>query len=363
MVVHYQMQTNTFLLYGANGYTGELIARYARSYNLQPILAGRKKELIEPLAQQLQFPYRVFDLDDTAALQAALKEVKAVIHAAGPFQFTARQMIEACIQTGTHYLDINGDIAVFELIKRYDDAAKKAGIMLLPGAGFDVVPTDCTALLLKKILPDAIELDLAFATLGGGLSHGTAVTMATKLGEGSAKRKEGKIIRVPLGQKGMWLDFSTGTGIKKLFVMSIPWGDISTAYTTTGIPSVTTYTGIAKKTFTLLKLQGLFNWLLRTNMVRNYIKKKIKQRPAGPSDEQRTNAKSLVWGKATNAAGTTAIVRMSGPEGYTLTMHSALIIVQKVLNGNFTAGYQTPALAYGEDLVLEVPGVQREVVS
>jgi short subunit dehydrogenase-like uncharacterized protein len=358
------MQSNSFLLYGANGYTGELIARYAKQYDLQPILAGRRKEAIEPMANKLHLPYRIFDLNDTAALQAALKEVKAVIHAAGPFQFTARQMIEACLQTGTHYLDINGDIAVFEKIKRYDDAAKKAGIMLLPGAGFDVVPTDCVALQLKNLLPDAIALQLAFATLGGGLSHGTATTMATKLGEGAAVRMGGKIIRKPIGQKGMWIDFSAGPrgALKKLFVMSIPWGDISTAYFTTGIPDIETYTGISKKMYNILKLQPLFNWLLRTNFIRNYIKKKINRRPAGPSDEQRSKAISLVWGQVRNAEGKTATVRLSGPEGYTLTTHSALNIVQKVLNGKFSAGYQTPASAYGENLVMEIPGVQREII-
>jgi short subunit dehydrogenase-like uncharacterized protein len=353
------MQSNTFLLYGANGYTGELIARYAQQYNLQPVLAGRRKELIEPLASKLHLPYKIFDLDDSAALLDALKDVKVVLHAAGPFQFTAKQMINACLQTGTHYLDINGDIAIFEMIKQYDAAAKKAGIMLLPGAGFDVVPTDCIALQLKKLLPDAITLQLAFATLGGGLSHGTATTMANKLGEGGAVRKDGKIIRTPLGQKSMEIDF----GIKKLFVMSIPWGDISTAHFTTGIPNIETYTGIAKKTYNILKLQTLFNWLLRTSVIRNFIKKKINQKPAGPNDEQRSKATSLVWGQVINAAGKTATVRLSGPEGYTLTTHSALTIIQKVLSGNFITGYQTPANAYGENLVMEITGVQREIVA
>jgi short subunit dehydrogenase-like uncharacterized protein len=282
-----------------------------------------------------------------------------VVNAAGPFQFTAKQMIEACLQTGTHYLDINGDISVFEMIKRFDAAAKKAGIMLLPGAGFDVVPTDCLALQLKKLLPDAVSLKLAFATLGGGLSHGTATTMVTKLGQGGAIRKDGKIMSRPLGQYGMQVDF----GIKKLFVMSIPWGDISTAYSTTGIPDIESYTGISKKVYYLLKLQFLFNWLLRTNFIRNYLKKKINNRPAGPSDEQRNKALSLVWGQATNAAGNSATVRLSGPEGYTLTTLATLVIVQKVLTGNFSVGYQTPATAYGENLVMEIPGVKREIVS
>lgn len=352
------MKSNTFLLYGANGYTGDLIARYASQYQLEPILAGRSKNLIEPLAKKLNLPYRVFNLDDSIALQSALKEVKVVIHAAGPFAFTAKQMVEGCLQTGTHYLDINGDITVFELIKKYDAAAKKAGIMLLPGAGFDVVSTDCIALQVKKLLPDATNLQLAFASLGGGISHGTAITMATKLGEGGAERKGGKIMHTTLGKKGMWVDF----GVKKLFVMSIPWGDVSTAYFTTGIPGITTYTGIDTKTFNILKLQSLFNWLLRTNFVRNAIKNKINKRSAGPSDEQRSKATGLVWGQATNEFAQTATVRLSGPEGYTITTYSTLIMVKKILNGDFVTGYQTPASAYGENLIMEVPGIKREVV-
>ena len=357
--VFFPMQSNTFLLYGANGYTGELIARYAAQYNLVPILAGRRHEVIEPLAKKLNLPFKIFDLNDQDALLSALREVKVVLHAAGPFQYTAKQMVDACLQTGTHYLDINGDISVFEMIKRYDEQAKKAGIMLMPGAGFDVVPTDCIALQLKNMLPDAVSLQLAFASLGGSISHGTAMTMAGRLGEGGSERKDGKIVASPLGKKGMWIDF----GVKRLFVMSIPWGDISTAYFTTGIPDIETYTGISPKTFNLLKFQPLFNWLLRAKTVRSFIKKKIGQRPAGPSDAQREKAKALVWGQVKNADGKTAAARLSGPEGYTLTTHSALIIMQKVLSEKFSVGYQTPASAYGEDLILEIPGVQREVLS
>jgi short subunit dehydrogenase-like uncharacterized protein len=356
------MQQNSFLLYGANGYTGELIARYAASYNLQPILAGRREAALKPMAEKLKVSYKVIDLDDNTALTAALSEVKLVVHAAGPFQFTAKQMADACLTTGTHYIDINGDIAVFEMLKRYDEAAKKAGIMIMPGVGFDVVPTDCLALLLKNMLPDATALQLAFASLGGGLSHGTATTMATKLGEGGAARKNGKIVKVSLGQKGMYVDFFAGAGKRKnLFVMSIPWGDVSTAHFTTGIPDIETYTGIAPKMYRLLKLQPLFNWLLRTSFMRNYIKKKINSKPAGPSDAQREKAIGFVWGRVTNAAGKTVTAGLSGPEGYTLTLHSTLLIAQKILAGNFTPGYQTPAAVYGEDLILEVPGIVREV--
>lgn len=349
------MQANKFLLYGANGYTGELIARYAAQFNLYPILAGRRREAIEPLAKKMNLSYAVFDLDDSAALLSALAEVKVVIHAAGPFHQTARQMIEACIRAGVHYLDINGDISVFEMIKQYAGKAKKAGIMLMPGAGFDVVPTDCLSLYLKNKLPDANSLQLAFASLGGGVSHGTAITITGKLGEGGAVRKKGAIKKTPLGRKGMWVEF----GKYRLFTMNIPWGDISTAYSTTGIPDIEVYTGVPRSVFYLLKIQFLFNWLLRTGTVRNFIRKKIGNKPAGPSDEQRKKAKGLVWGRVKNHAGQSVSAHLSGPEGYTLTTYSSLIIAKKVLENNFLPGYQTPAGCYGADLILEVPGIER----
>jgi short subunit dehydrogenase-like uncharacterized protein len=264
-------------------------------------------------------------------------------------------MIDACLQTGTHYIDINGDIAVFEMLKKYDAAAKEKNIMVMPGVGFDVVPTDCIALQLKNKMPDATHLKLAFASIGGGLSHGTAITMAGKIGEGSAARENGKIVRKPLGQKGIWVNF----GAKKLFVMTIPWGDISTAYTTTGIPNIETYTGMTPKIYRALKLQGAFNWLLRTNFVRNIIKKKIKAKPAGPSDEERQKSSSLVWGQASNAAGKTIIACISCFDGYTLTAHSSLHITKKILEGNYKPGYQTPAGCYGENLIMEVPGTKK----
>lgn len=352
------MSQNSFLLYGANGYTGQLIARFAHRYGLKPILAGRNEDAIKSLAAELNLPYRIFDLKNTNALHTALKEVKVVLHAAGPFAHTAQLMVDACLQTARHYLDITGEIKVFEMIKQLDAAAKEKGIMLMPGTGFDVVPTDCLALHLKKLLPDADELQIAFASVGGGLSHGTATTMAETIGSKSAVRKNGKIVPVALGHKGMLVDF----GEKKLFTMTIPWGDISTAYTTTGIANIETYTGMKEKTFKLLKYQWLFNWLLRTSFVRSILKRKINKKPAGPSDENRAKAKSLVWAKVKNKNNVTKEARMVCPDGYTLTALSSLLITRKVLELNFKPGYQTPGGCYGPDLILEVPGTKRETL-
>ena len=349
----------TLLLYGANGYTGRLIARLAGQYGLSPILSGRNEAEISKMAEELNLSWHTVDLADTDSLDRLLNGVDVVLHAAGPFRHTARQMMEACIRTSTHYLDITGEISVFELGKSMDDAAKKAGIMIMPGVGFDVVPTDCAALFLKNRLPDAQTLKLAFGSIGGGLSHGTAITMAETAGEPGAERIAGRIVPVPIGRKSMWVDF----GLKRLFVMTIPWGDVSTAFTTTGIPNIETYTAVSPKTHRMLRLQFLFNWFLRLPFVRASAIRKIKARPAGPDDKRREKSKSLVWGQALNASGKRKSLRLNGPEGYTLTAHSSLIIASKVMSGNFIPGYQTPAGCFGEDLVMEIPGVQREEIN
>lgn len=349
------MTKNKVLLYGANGYTGTLIVRYAKEYNLQPILAGRNETEISTLASSLNLSYIIFSLDDVLKLKEALADVAVVIHAAGPFHHTARQMVEACIETGTHYIDINGDVSVFEFIKKYDAKAKRANVMLLPGAGFDVVPTDCIALSLKNKLPDATHLEIAFVTLGGQISHGTATTMASKAGEGSVVRENGVFVKKQLGHKAKWIEADG----KKLFVMSIPWGDISTAYFTTGIPNIETYTGMKPPVYRMLKFQFLFNWLLRTKSVRSYIQKKINKNPAGPSDEKRANAKTYVWGRVTNAEGKELVEKIVCADGYSVTALSCLLITQKILAGNFKTGYQTPASCFGSELIFEIPGTKK----
>jgi len=347
---------NKVLLYGANGYTGELIARFAKDFSIEPIVAGRTEATVVEVARKYNLPYNIFSLDDTDALHNALKHVAVVIHAAGPFNKTAKQMVEACIATGTHYLDINGDISVFEFIKHYNAKAKAANVMLLPGSGFDVVPTDCIAFSLKQQLPDATHLEIAFLPRGGGgLSHGTATTMASKAGEGGCARENGVIVRKPLGHKGKWVEVNG----KKIFAMSIPWGDVSTAHVSTGIPSIITYTAMKPSVYRILKFQFLFNWLLRTEWIRGILQNKINQRPAGPNDEQRTKGKTYVWAQVHNANGEIRSTAIQTNDGYTVTYEASLLIAQKILNGNFKAGYQTPASAYGEGLVFELSGTKK----
>jgi short subunit dehydrogenase-like uncharacterized protein len=349
------MRAHPLLIYGANGYTGKLIVEQAAHYQLQPFLCGRNAAEIKSLATSFRLPSDAVELSDKHKLFALLKETEVVLHVAGPFRYTAKQMIEACIQTKTHYLDITGEIEVFEMAKLYDAVAKEAGVMIMPGAGFDVVPTDCLALYLKNKLPGATELQLAFASIPGAVSHGTALTMIEGLGQGGAVRINGRIVSKPLGHKGRRVNF----GAKELFVMTIPWGDVSTAHHTTGIGNIETYTAVKPKIYKLLKFQSLFNWLLSMTTVKQLLRKQLKKRAAGPTEVERKKAKSLVWGEAKNSTGDIVTATLETPDGYTLTAHSSLIIAKNVIAGHFKAGYQTPASVYGPDLILQVPGTKR----
>lgn len=345
------------MIYGASGYTGKLIAEKAAALGLKPVLAGRNETKIKSLADHLGLDFKIFDLEDEKTLDAALSEITVVLHCAGPFKFTARPMMQACLRTQTHYLDITGEIEIFEYAHYLDTAAKKAGIMLMPGVGFDVVPTDCLGQYLKKQLPDATFLELGFAGTGkAGWSKGTASTAVVNLGKGSAERRNGKIEIVPLGHKTLWKAFRG----KKMFFMSIPWGDVSTAFHSTGIPDIITYSGINPNQYKWIRLQKYFNWLLGMPFVKKMALSRLQKGPAGPTDEERSTSGTFVWGAAKNESGEMKKASLITPNGYTLTVLSSLLITQKVLKGNLKPGFQTPSLAYGEDLVLEVEGVIRE---
>jgi short subunit dehydrogenase-like uncharacterized protein len=344
----------SFLIYGASGYTGTRIVELAMKNGVKPTIAGRTESKIKPLAEKYGLSYLVFGLDDKAEITKHLNKFPLVLNCAGPFSRTAQPMVEACLAAKTHYLDITGEIEVFEQVKSYHQKAIESQIVLLPGVGFDVVPTDCMAKYLHTQLPDATHLELAFTSVGGSISHGTMTTMLENLGNAGAVRENGGIVPKPTGHKGKVIDF----GKFKKFVMTIPWGDVSTAHHTTGISNIETYLGVPKMAFYLMKLQFLFNPILRLGFIKKQLQNYVDKKITGPTESQSQNGQSLIWGKATNTKGKTVEARLSTPEGYTLTAEASLLITQKVLDLKGLAGYQTPASLFGYELILEVAGTQ-----
>lgn len=342
----------SWMIYGANGFVGQEIAREAARQGLRPILAGRNHAAIAALASALGLEFRVFNLDGLQPADAPLDGISVVLHCAGPYIYTCRPMVEACLFHNAHYVDITGEIPVYELLHGYDQQAKDKGIMLLPGAGFDVVPTDCLALYLKERMPDAQQLALAFKTKGGaGIPPGTANTLLEMAQYKLKIRQDGRLIDAPHDTTGRMIDLGKGP----VYAVPLSWGDVFTAYFSTGIPNIRNYTVLPASMARQLQLMALLRPLFRLSWVRRFFRRFIR---TGSTPEQRARTRVTVWGEVQSADGRSLSARLEGPEaGVEWTKYCALSVVKRVLAGEFKPGFQTPARAYGVDLVLETPGV------
>lgn len=340
-----------WMIYGANGYTGELIAREAVQRGLKPILAGRSAAPVQQLAAELVLESHVFTLDDDASIAAGLAGIDLVLHCAGPFSATARPMIEGCLHAGAHYLDITGEIAVFEHAQNLNARARQAGVVLCPGVGFDVIPTDCVAAALKSALPDATHLSLGFDSRSG-FSPGTAKTSVEGLAQGGKVRRDGRIVSVPLAYSVRRIDF--GDGEKP--AMTIPWGDVSTAYHTTGIPNIEVFIPGSPGMIKGARRANHFRWLLGMDLVQSLIKKRIEKTVKGPDESAREKLPTWVWGEARNARGETKTARIRTANGYSLTVTGALAVVEHLLTHSVEGGSYTPSRLVGADLVERLPG-------
>ena len=347
--------SNTFLLYGSYGYTGNLIAEHAVRAGLRPLLAGRDRTRLRAQAQRLGLDFRVIPLSDAAALDDALRATGLVIHAAGPFVLTWKPMVEACLRTGAHYIDISGEIEEFEAIAPLDAQAKAAGIMLLPGAGFDVVPSDCLAAHMQQRLPSATHLKLFIRGVGGGVSRGTARSGIENMQRQGRIRRDGKVVTVRPAWNVETRDFGRGP----VQLVSIGWGDVSTAYHSTGIPNVEVYMAFPSAAIQFLKLMRVIGPLMYNKPVKRLLQWFLRFRPEGPGEAQRLNGFSLMLAEASD--GTTVVKsKQRVPEGYQITMLTATAIAQRVLAEDLKPGFQTPSRAYGADYILDFPGTSRE---
>lgn len=343
-------EMNEWMIYGANGYTGELIAREAKTRGLKPILAGRNEKAIISLAKELELNNRIFNLSDPGDIIYHLTGVKLVLNCAGPFSHTSQQMIKACIQSGTDYIDITGEISVFEYAHSQNALAEEANIILCPGVGFDVTPTDCIAAQLKQILPDANYLALGFQS-NSVLSPGTAKTAIEGLALGGKVRIDREIQTVPLAWKTRLIDFGKGEQL----ATTIPWGDVSTAYYTTGIPNIEVYIPISAKRLSILKRANYIRRLFGLSFIQSYLKKKAAKQK-GPDIEQLKSQLTYVWGESKNAQGESKTIRITTTNGYALTVASSVGVAEYLLKNKIKGGYKTPSQLMGSDYITKLPG-------
>jgi short subunit dehydrogenase-like uncharacterized protein len=345
----------TWMIYGANGYTGRLLVAECVRRGLAPMLAGRDANAVGELAAAHGLLHRVFPLDDPATLATGIEDMQLVLHAAGPFSRTSAPMLAACLDAGTHYLDITGEIDVFEAAWRRSDDAARADIVVCPGAGFDVTPTDCLAAALVRALPSATRLTLAFEA-GGGLSPGTAKTGVENLGRGGRIRRDGELVSVPVAWKTRDIPFAHATRT----AVTIPWGDVFTAWVSTGVPNIEVYLSAPPSMIRRMRWARYLQAVLATDWFRRRAQQRIARTVLGPDDESRANSQTQIWGEATSE-GRSVAGTMSGPNGYDFTVLAALGIVEHLLANEVEGGYYTPSLLMGPDYAASLPGVSMSI--
>ncbi len=347
--------TGRWVIYGATGYTGQLLASRSLARGLSPLLAGRDGARLRRLAEPLGFEHRAARLDDPAALARLLRGARLVLNAAGPFAGTAGPLVAACLATGAHYLDVTGEPAVFAALRRRSGLARQRGVMLLPGVGFVVVATDCLAAHVARRLPGAVRLRLGVSLPASYAGRGSLRTAARHLSPGVRVRHGGRLAVPPFPLEH---DFDYGWGRRT--GLAVDWADVVTAYYTTGIPDIEVYLDLQPAERAALLAGRLFAGWLRSPPGQALLRAKARTMPEGPPPADRRRAGCAVVAEGEDHDGRRARARLHTPDQYTFTAAAALSLVERVLAGELAAGFQTPARVYGADFVLGLDGVTRE---
>lgn len=340
----------TLMIYGAYGYTGELIAREALQRGLHPILAGRDPARLEPLARELKLAMRAFPVE---AAHHHMQHVTTLLNCAGPFSQTAIPLLTSCLANRAHYVDITGEIPVFAYAHRLDLQARNAGIIFCPGAGFDVVPTDCLAATLAAQKPDAVSLNLAFS-FGTKPSIGTVKTAIEGFKQGGLIRQNHALKSVPDGYRRRYIPFPHG----KAWAATVPFGDVYTAGVSTNIPNIMIYAATPRVAGVMMRMMNPLRPLLAKTFVQKSLTKLAARAfTGGPDSQARTEQRTSFWGEVIDAAGHRLALSFTAPNVYALTVDTALEIATYCSSPTGKAGFYTPSMLMGAGFILGRPGV------
>ncbi len=349
------------MLYGAYGFTGRLILAEAVRRGHRPVLAGRDAAKLAALAAQYDLDWLALDLDYAERLHKTVERFSLVFHAAGPFIRTSEPMVRACLAGQSHYVDITGEIPVFESTFAHDADARTRGVVLMSGAGFDIVPTDCLARYVAERTPGATHLQTAVAMPLGEVSSGTVksgLINANRFAGGSLTRRDGRLVALPLGKGRCKVRFSDGQTRQ---MTPFPWGDLVTAAHTTGIGNITSYVALPR-----LPAMGLLARpalrLLGTRVAQRLADRAATLMFTGPDEATQRDGRAYLWARAEGPDGATEAWLETG-EVYRFTALAGVQIVERILaagtRGEPLAGALTPAGAFGADFVLGIEGVRR----
>ncbi len=346
------MPNTIWMIYGATGATGTLIAEEAVRRGHQPLLAGRSTESLAALGKRLGLPWLAVGLDEPGQLTRAVADVAAVLNAAGPFVATAPPLVQACLDAGTHYLDIAGEIPALQRLYARDEMARTKHVALIGGVGFGVMASNALVKYVADQLPGAITLEVAVKADNQQTSQGATKSLLEGLAGGGRVYRDGRLVPFRLGKGLKALRFPDGT----FEILPVPSGDLVAAHRATGIANVTAYIPFRRSAAFLLPLvqAGLSLRPLRRGLEAAIDKRGTRQR----ADQAGGRRTSYAWARAMDEHGYQVEAWLALGEGYHFTAASSVQAVEHVLREH-PSGALTPAQAFGADFVLAIEGVRR----
>ena len=348
------MMRRRIMIYGAAGFIGGLITRAALELPGDLVLAGRNPERLEAAARALRLPFRAFALNSHPRTVDALADIGVLLNAAGPFGDTAAPLIAACLAARTHYLDVAGELSVFVEAHRQDAAARQRGIMIMPGAGFWIVASDCLAALVARLVPEAKYLRLG-CEIPELFSRGSLRTALREMRGRVVIRRSGRLGSVPVGRLERQFDY--GGGGRASAAVSLP--DVFTAYLTTGIPNIEAYIEAGSLAQTAGLLGGLAS-LVRPTRLGPLLDLGLAAWPSRPAAVEHAIPRQALVMEAEDVRRRSRRIRMVTSDGYTFTAAAAAAVMNCVIGGDFAPGFQTPGKRYGPELALSIPNTHCE---
>ena len=349
------MNTQTLIIYGATGYSGRLIVQQAVARGLRPVVAGRDERAVATMAARSGLKWAIARVEEPASLRAMMASGTVLLNAAGPFSTTAIPLLEACLSTGAHYLDITGIAGSIEPVAARSQEAVHRGVMLMPAVGFEVVASDCLLAHVARRLPSATLLRLGFDK-SDPTSSGSIKTTVEMAGLGVPVRRDGELTRVPPGSLVWYFDY--GRGPQASFAVEL--ADLGTAHFSTGIPNVETYMRASPAVWSSTVSNQYWGWLLATPFWQSFLKMHVDRFTPDPSLRDRSAGWGVLVAEASEATGRYVRSRLRTGDVYLFTALSAIGVVERVLAGEWSPGFQTPSHMYGPDFALSFEGAMRE---
>lgn len=333
------------VLYGATGYTGRLIARELDARGARFALAGRDAARLSELSASLASKPEtiVAALDRAHELTAMARRARVVLSAAGPFVTMGPPVLDAALREGAHFGDITGEQAFLRAAWERDADARAAGVTVVNGLGFDVVPSDFAAALAARALPDVASLDLAIRSRAG-TSRGTKRSMAASASRGWWF-DDGRYRNGPPGRFARAFAFP-GEGPRR--AAFVPWGDVVTAPRSTGARRVRTFFALPPSRVRLLSLAWpLVDAARRLPWTASRLAARAAAAKEGPSAESRAKATFAILAEARSATGATSRALATGRDPYGLTGASAAEAALRLARGDVAGrGVLTPSQAF-----------------